>query len=204
MKCHNCSNQPMFIRSVGPKDIHLPLCLDCNIKFVQMITLQNDMLERQFNYLAESMDRTIGLPGLTPRFPLRQAVTMEGVTLNNVKIDRSSIGVLNTGTIGTVDAAVSTLKQSGESDAAETFTKLTEAMARDSELTIEQKNQVVELLSVLSTEATAPKERRRGSAMLPLLERLSTLISGAASLAQLWTQYSPAIQRLFSNWLRVL
>jgi hypothetical protein len=88
MKCHNCSNQAMFIRSVGPKDIHLPLCLDCNIKFVQMITLQNDMLERQFNYLAESMDRTIGLPGLTPRFPLRQAVTMEGVTLNNVKIDR--------------------------------------------------------------------------------------------------------------------
>jgi hypothetical protein len=186
----------MFI--VGPKDSRLPLCLDCNLKFVQTITLQNDMLERQFNYLAESMDRVTGLPGLTPRFPLHQAVTMEGVTLNNIKIDRSTVGVLNTGTIGTVDAAVTTLKQSGESNAAETFTKLTEAVAKDPQLTLEQKNQIVELLSVLSTEATAPKERRRGAAMLPLLERLSTLVSGAASLTQLWAQYSPAIERLFS------
>jgi hypothetical protein len=196
MKCHNCSNQAMFI--VGPEDSGLPLCLDCRLKFVQMLTLQNDMLERQHNYLAESMDRVIGLPGLTPRFPVRQAVTVEGVTLNNIKIDRSTIGVLNTGTIGTVDAAVTTLKQSGESAAADTFTKLTEAVAKDAQLTPEQKNQVMELLSVLSTEATAPKERRRSAAMLPLLERLSNLLSGAASLSQLWAQYSPTIERLFS------
>jgi hypothetical protein len=34
--------------------------------------------------------------------------------------------------------------------------------------------------------------------MMPLLERLSTLASGTAAVAQLWAQYSPTIARLFS------
>jgi hypothetical protein len=196
MKCHNCSNQAMFL--VDLDNARLPLCLDCDLKFVQSTVLRNDMLERELNFLAQTVDMVTGLPGLTPRFPLRQAVTVKGLTLNNIKVDRSTIGVLNTGIIGTVDAAVTVLKQSGEPNAAEIFSKLTESVANDSELTSDQKNQILELLSVLSTEATAPKAKRRGAAMMPLLGRLSTLASGTAAVAQLWAQYSPTIARLFS------
>lgn len=196
MKCHNCSNQAMFL--VGPEDARCPLCLDCHAKFVQTLALQNDMLEREMNYLVGMAEATVGFPGILPRFPQRQVVQMGDITLNNIKIDRSTIGVLNTGTIGTVDAAVTALQQTGDTASAQIFKSLTEAVARDRQLTPETKNQILDLLSLLSTEATAPRERRRSGAMLPLLEKLSNLLSGAAALAQLWAQYGPALQRLFS------
>jgi hypothetical protein len=157
------------------------------------------MLEREMNFLIGMAESTTGVYGVMPKFPQRQVVQLENMTLNNIKVDRSTIGVLNTGTIGTVDVAVTTLRQSGEPDAAEMFARLTEAVVKDPRLKPETKNQALEFLSILSTEATAPKERRRSLAMMALLERLSSLLSGAAAGAQLWNQYGPMLRRLFSS-----
>jgi hypothetical protein len=51
MRCCQCSNPALFL--VGPENARVPLCLDCNLKFVQMTTMQNDMLERLMNHLTE-------------------------------------------------------------------------------------------------------------------------------------------------------
>lgn len=187
----------MFL--VGAEGSQVPLCLDCNLKFAQMTTLQNDMLERQINYLTGVAEATVGLPGIMPKYPRREVVAVGNVTLNNIKVEGSTIGVLNTGTIGTVDSAVTALKQAGDTDAATIFAGITEAVANDSQLRADVKNQILELLSVLSTEATAPKARRRSAAMMPLLERLATLMSGAAALAQLWSQYGSPLRQLFTG-----
>jgi hypothetical protein len=197
MKCSNCTNDAMFL--VDPEGSKMPLCLDCNLKFVQVTALKNDMLEREINYLTGVAEAMTGLPGVMPKYPQREVVAVGSVTLNNIRIEGSTIGVLNTGTIGTVDAAVTALKQTGDADAATLFTRITEAVANDRQLPADAKNQVLELLSVLSTEATAPKERRRSAAMMPLLERLATLMSGAAALAQLWSQYGPLLRQLFAG-----
>src|SRR3972149_2740749 len=101
MKCYNCANPAMFL--VGPENAPVPLCLDCKARFVQSIALQNDMLEREMNFLIGMAESTTGVYGVMPKFPQRQVVQLENMTLNNIKVDRSTIGVLNTGTIGTVD-----------------------------------------------------------------------------------------------------
>jgi len=103
MKCYNCSNQAMWL--VGPEDARRPLCLDCHLKLVQATTLENDMLTREMNFLIGMAEATSGVYGAIPKYPERKVVQMGNVALNNIKIDRSSIGVLNTGTIGTLDAA---------------------------------------------------------------------------------------------------
>lgn len=122
MKCHQCSKPAMHL--VGSGNAQVPLCLDCNLKHVQLITMQNDMLERQMNYLTDYMDMVVGLPGLSPKFPERKNVTIGGITLNNIKIDRSTVGVVNTGSIETVDSAVTVLKQSGDPQLAAAFLEL--------------------------------------------------------------------------------
>src|ERR1051325_2215311 len=110
VKCYNCGKPAMY--AVGPEGHEAPLCLDCNLKHVQMLAIQNDQIERTINYLTESMESTVGLPGVLPRFPERQVKVIQGgnMTLNNISVSNSAIGVLNTGNLEMVDAAISALK----------------------------------------------------------------------------------------------
>jgi len=182
---------------VGPEDAQVPLCLDCNLKHMQMIAMQNDMLERQMNYLTDYMGVITGLPGLVPKFPERRNVVVEGVTLNNIKIDRSTIGVVNTGSIATVDSAVSVLKQSGDSQLATAILALSQAVLNTQSLDTDTKAKLIDILSMLATEATAPKERRRAAAIRPLLQEIATYIEGVAGLADLWNRVRPILEAAF-------
>ena len=102
MKCYQCSNPAMFL--VGDKKV--PLCLECNLKLVQMTQIQNDMLERTINYMSDHVDYTVGLPSSGPRYPERKTVNVGGVTLHNISVNNSTVGVINSGSIGTIDTAL--------------------------------------------------------------------------------------------------
>ena len=175
------------------------LCLDCNLKYEQAQSLEFDRTTRHMNFLLAQAEATMGLQGILPRheMPQRPVYHVGDTTLNNIKIDRGSIGVLNTGTIGTVDGAITVLRQHGEADVADTIARFTEAVVAERHLNADQKDEVLELLSVLATEATAPREQRRSSAMRAMIVPLATLVGGAAGLCQLWQQLEPTILGLF-------
>ena len=195
MKCHQCSKPALYL--VGPENAQVPLCLDCNLKHVQLITMQNDMLEREVNYLTDYMDLIVGLPGLGPKYPERKSVSLGGVMLNNIKIDRSTIGVLNTGAIETVDSAVTVLKNSGDGQLAAAILELSQAVLNSGAVTADTKAKTVDILSVLASEATAPKERRRVAAIRPLLQEIATLIGGVVGLAEIWDRVRPILESAF-------
>ncbi len=159
--------------------------------------MQNDMLARQMNYLTDYMGMIVGLPGLGPRLPERKTATMGGVTLNNIKIDRSTIGVVNTGSIETVDPAVTVLRHSGDPPLATAILELSQAVLNSSALIADTKAKLVDILSVLASEATAPKERRRVAAIRPLLQEIATLVGGAAGLAEIWDRIRPILEVAF-------
>jgi len=182
---------------VGEEDAQTPLCLDHYFKLMQALAIQSDILERQINFAADQIDLAVGIPGLAPKFPVRRPVHIGDVTLTNIKIDKSNIGVINTGTIGAVDAAITILKESGEQSVASAIQKLTEATISSKEASEEIRQQVVEILSVLATEAATPKERRRSTVVKRLLVDLATIVSGVAALAQLWQQCGSIIENFF-------
>src|SRR5258708_37897627 len=67
-------------------------------------------------YLHDRMADTIGLPRTGAYFPSRHPTHLihtGDTTLNDFKIDRSTIGVLNTGSIANLNASVTSLNQSG-------------------------------------------------------------------------------------------
>ena len=98
---------------------NVPLCLDCNLKLAQINQIQNDAAERYINFLSDEMDDIVGLPRSGARFPERKTVSLGGVTLHNINVTNSTVGVINSGSIGTIDTAVTVLKQSGDSQVAE-------------------------------------------------------------------------------------
>jgi hypothetical protein len=152
------------------------------------------------NYLSAEMESAVGLPGIMPRFPARppRAIIQSGnVTMHHINIDRSSIGVVNTGYIGQVDSAIGTMRSSGDASGAEGFKQFTEALVSLQSVDSAHKNKLLEILSVLASEATLPPEKRRKSAMRSLLVELATLTSGVADLATLYAHFGPAILALF-------
>jgi hypothetical protein len=99
-------------------------------------------------------------------------------TFNNITIKDSTVGVVNTGYIGTVDSAISVLEDSGDKAAADALRKLSEEVANATQISAQVKNDVLELLSVLAAEAAAPKEQRRSRAMLAMAESLALYLKG--------------------------
>jgi len=195
MKCYQCGKPAMFV--VGPEGKQVPLCLDCNDKFQRMMSQQQDGLERQMNFLMEYMDMVTGIPTGGPRFPKREIIQMQGPTFHNINIDRSTIGVLNTGSIQTVDSAVSVLHNSGADELSKAILHLTQAILSSAEIQNETKNDILEILSLLATEATVPKSKRRSKAMKPLLSQLSNLVGVASGLTTIWEHVKPILESVF-------
>jgi hypothetical protein len=121
-----------------------------------------------------------------------------GVTLNNIKIDRSVVGVLNTGTAEKIDSAVTVLKQA-DPDVARAVAALTEAFMNSPNLPPERKAAATEILSIIASEAVAPKEERRGAAVRTLLQELSTYAGGVNAIVDVWTWAQPVLLTAFGG-----
>jgi len=184
---------------VGPEGQQVPLCLDCYIRYQNVMWQQQKMAERQINYSTAAMESMAGLPpGILPRYPDPGAVIQTGdVTLNNIHISNSDIGVLNTGTIESIDATLTVLKTEGNAGLAAAVTALSEAVIKSQKITVEQKNQIMELLDALSEQAVAPREKRKTSVVRAVFGELSGVLSGIATVAGLWQKASSVFQKVF-------
>jgi len=197
MKCTNCGNNAVY--KIQSPEGTIYLCIDCNLKHEQAQSLEFERNARLLNKLAGDFEMAVGLPLGIPRIPIPPppAIHTGDLKLNSIKIDRSNIGVLNTGTIKTLRHVVTTLNNSGDKDAAAAIKALTEAVAAEQKIQAEEKNKILDILSLLASEATVPKEARRKAGMRPLMIELMTIFGGIPGLLQLWQQYSPVIAGLF-------
>lgn len=118
--------------------------------------------------------------------------------MNNIKIDRSVVGVLNTGTAEKIDSAVTVLKQA-DPDVARAVAALTEAFMNSPNLPPERKAAATEILSIIASEAVAPKEERRGAAVRTLLQELSTYAGGVNAIVDVWTWAQPVLLTAFGG-----
>ena len=165
----------------------LCLCLDCSIKYERLMDDRIAADERQINYLEDLMADTVGLPRTGPKYPPRPPrVHFQGVTLNNIHIKDSTVGVINTGLIERVDVAIGALKRAGEEDIADAVRQLAEAIVSAQDLEPARKNDAMEMLESVAGEATQPPERRRKAAVRPLLSALAEILKTSAALSALW------------------
>ena len=194
MKCSQCDKPA--IGEFGPQN--LALCIDCNLKLAQAQAIRQDNLERIMNYATDNMDAITGITEGSKKFPPRpKPVHIQGATFNNIRVQNSAIGMLNTGTIECIDSAITAISGSSDEAAARAIRELSEAIISDSCLSKEQKDQLLQMMSLISTEATAPHGARRGFAVRPVLQEMANLIAGSASLMELWDRVRPVLDRLF-------
>jgi hypothetical protein len=172
----------------------IPLCLDCYFKLSQIQQQEAETNERMMNYLSDQITSSIGMPPMGPRFPPRpKPVVVAGARLNNISVNNSVVGTINTGSIGVVDQSISALVQTGEPKMAEAIKNLSEAILQSGDLTRNQKNQLVETLSVVAKEAMTPKAARQNSVALTLLERAAQITVLANDIAEVCQKWWPVL-----------
>jgi len=181
---------------VGSQSI--PLCLDCYFKYSQIQQREFENHERMMNYLSDQIASSVGMPPLGPKFPPRpQPVVVAGAKLNNIHVSNSVVGTINTGSIGTVDQSISALVQVGEPDLAEALKSLSEAVLQSSDLTRNQRNEVVEALSIIAKEAATPKEMRQNTVAQSMLEKAMKITSLAADIGDVCQKWWPVLVAAF-------
>ena len=153
------------------------------------------------NFLLETAEgMSAGPPGFLGRIAVPQIAiptVKRDITLNNIKIDRSTIGVLNTGQmqgVERIDVNISRLGQTQQTDAAEAFRALTEAIVSSGEISKEQRSELVEQLQELSSQALLPPAQRKTGVIRAVLTGLSSTLNTVSALATIWATWGDKIR----------
>ncbi|PYS84190.1 MAG: hypothetical protein DMF70_05690, partial [Acidobacteria bacterium] len=124
----------------------------------------------------------------------------QGQTLNYINIDRSVIGMLNTGSIEDVqriDVNVKSLVDSGNTEFAKILKSMTEAIASNGELSDPGRSDLLEQLNLISGQAALPEQQRKIGLIKPVLSGLASSLSAVGSLAKLWQLFGDSICTYF-------
>jgi hypothetical protein len=123
-------------------------------------------------------------------------------TFNNISIDRSVIGMLNTGQLKEVEnisISISSLEESGYKDVAEAIRQLTKAVAEYQGISNEQRTELLDQLDELSNQATLSPERRVKPGVLKvILTGLAASLGAAGGLAEVWSTWGSTILAFFN------
>jgi hypothetical protein len=137
----------------------------------------------------------VGFRNSMPRLELPKPINVHHMgNFNNIRVDRSVVGSINTGEVGRIDVALDNVRAGGQDDLADQLQVLTQAVVESKELTREAQNQALETLSSLTEQAALPREKRRG--VRALLVGLEHFLTDSASLTALFQIVAPHLHRL--------
>ncbi|MFA6915375.1 MAG: hypothetical protein WC222_03190 [Parachlamydiales bacterium] len=204
LKCSQC-NGPFFLYG-GWTDIRHPLCQKCWTLHQKTLGEMEERNIRGINFALTEMEDASGMQrGFFGRYqvaPPKPTTVIGEFTLNNIKIEKSAIGLINTGSIGgSVENIDATLSMTSKDPAIQSFQEalksFTEAVLRSTEASNEQKEAILELMSAISDEVRTPKDKRRFTVIKTLLKNTQEILSGISSLHAIWQIFQPTIYSMF-------
>ena len=92
------------------------------------------------HYLTAEIEAVDGLPRLFPRYKVSSPVYYKGdLILNNINIQNSNVGVINTGNVESIDVSLTFLKEQGNEEIAELIKILTKEIIKNKDIVENQK-----------------------------------------------------------------
>lgn len=169
-------------------------------------SLQAGQAERMamMNYLRESIEYTMGVPGATsPRIqipvPIVHNAPVTHNTHNNIHVENSVVGSINTAQVGRINVAMNGISNGSDESVKQAIKSITEAMVNSTELESAQKDQLLEQMAFIAEQAALPANSRQKSVIKPVLTAISASLSSVSSLATIWAQWGDNLMDFFGN-----
>ncbi len=182
-------------RQCGKPAIVDSLCVDHYHTWVETNYMLSIMMASQMNSLQERI--SAGTGGLIP--PRRIVIpplpsSGDNVTFNNINVDRSTIGAINTGTLKHLEVGISVMQGRGDKELAAAIKELTQAIYDSKEVDDSSKNDILDQLQFIIAQATAEPENRSTGLVKGMLAGIRSSISVVASLLAIWDRVEPLIK----------
>jgi hypothetical protein len=181
-----------------------PLCVDCYTKLqtawaaqqsTQLQQLRHSMA--MMNYAEEMMWSMVGFGPGPRRVQIPQMPATGPVTLNNVKLDNSVVGAINTGNVRDIDVKLGELHAAGLDKLSDAIAILTQAVAADATAGREEKDPLLEQIAFLSAQAAAAAPQRKPGMIKAAIGAISTTASTITSVAGAWQACEPLLKKVF-------
>lgn len=193
-RCANCGKGAVL--AAGPQNT--PLCVDCYLKLVQAIQIQNAMLMEEANNIMAEMEAVVGLPGVLPRYKVPQPIIRQGpVTFNNINVANSVVGSINTGQVKRIDVAMDRIKISGDNDLVRALKEFSEAVINDRQLDADLKNELIEQIGFISSQAVLTKEKQQPGLIKAVIGAIQNAVAPISTLLSLWDVLRPLLEGKF-------
>lgn len=173
----------------------LAFCVEHLLKFQEANYLQAAMLVSMQNAINQDLNAaTAGI--LPPVHSYLPPPPFHGdeLTLNNLNITDSTVGVVNLGQAQNIDSVITMMHSDGQAEVAEALTAFTEAVVKSEELKQELREEVLELVVTLAAQ-TRIEPGKRSKFNSTLIERVGTAVSGAVVVLNLWERLKPLITK---------
>ncbi len=172
------------------------LCVDCYYKFEVAKTLGARLAIMAMNHAAAEMDHLTGLHNFTPRMQVPD-IPRGPIILNNIKVDNSVVGSINTGNVQTIDVSITYLKDAGNEAVSKALKELTEAIANEATLAKADKDNMLDQLAYLSEQAAGAAKDRKPGMIKAALGAISQTAATVSAVAAAWNAAGPLLKAFF-------
>jgi hypothetical protein len=172
------------------------LCVDCYYRLTVAQTLQLRNAVMNMNHAAAEMDFVSGLRNFTPRMQVPD-LPPAPMTLNNINVDRSVVGSINTGEVAAIDVSITYLNQAGNKDVSNVLKILTEAIVNTPAVAQSDKSNMLDQVAYLSEQAAAAAKDRKPGVIRAALGAMTQAAGTVSAVAAAWNAAEPVLKSHF-------
>jgi hypothetical protein len=119
------------------------------------------------------------------------------VVLNNIKVDNSTIGAINTGNVHSIDVSLTHLHNAGNDRARDALKEVTEAVLKDPTLQETLKQELLEQIAFLGEQSTVAAKDRKPGLIKASLDSIGRTAATATALTTIWQTVDPILRSVF-------
>lgn len=119
------------------------------------------------------------------------------IVLNNIKVKNSVVGTINIGNVQSIDVSISYLKNSGSDRLGDALKQLTEAIANDTVLQREVKDQLLDQVAFLSEQAVTSASNRRPGLIMAAFNAVGEIATTVTTVGGAWAIAEPLLRAVF-------
>jgi len=175
-----------------------PLCVDYNYKHEQTQWMKFAQLASMANMADRDLALISGMPHLSNPIYIPPP-PIPPIQYNNqvVTVNGGNVGSINFGNVHEIQVSIEALTQSGEAGIATALADLTNAVLNTTEIAEAQKNELLEHVAFLTTQATAQPAERKPGMIKAIFGTLKDGASAIGSVVGAWNAVEPLLEGHF-------
>jgi len=165
-----------------------------------MDRFQLEQTAARIQFLLAEVESIAGIPrgGIGPHVEIPRVLDRQTITFNNIRVDRSVVGAINSGQPQAIESARSYAKQIRNPGFPELFQEFAQAVLDNRELDETKRKAIIEQLSFLISQLSAKPQQKRPAIVGAVLKSLTEALSAFSSLVTLWEKLQPLLRQVLS------